>query len=237
MKPRELDYSKAYDELVQWTAQATREAPGLVLGVSGTDSGLAYRICTDAWKVAGKDPAAVVGIHYGTTHRKWDWFKQYGTFAIRRPSKKNHIEEDVYRWAGLQTYAVKNRHWLVGTRNKTEQLTGDYSNASQVAVIQPIVALWKSEVFELCKRISMPQEIIDSGWMGDPFCTCHRPGLLGRLEDCETALAYRAGERALFVHEMKAYEEAAAFLDMNFLPGKEFKSKIPYIPGVLSKCL
>jgi hypothetical protein len=228
--PRALDLDRAFERLALWIARTAESAPGLVVGLSGTDSALAFLACAKAWKIAGKAKEGIVGIHYGETFEFKEWFSERGSVEVVPLRRDVGLDADAYRWAALQTYALKRRFWIVGTRNRTEQALGDYSNASSVAVMQPLVAFWKSEVFALCERLGVPKRLVEAGWMGDPECSCHRPGLLGRLTDCETVLAARLGELdAKAVEAEASYDDAARFLGL-FTEGKTYKSKIPYRP-------
>jgi len=238
MKPRTLDLDKAFHNLVSWVAETVKDAPGLVVGLSGTDSALAYSLCSKGLELAGRDRNSLMGIHYGDEYDFEDYFKQYGMVQVVNLPDNKFLETDSYRWAAIQTYAMEHRSWIVGTRNKTEYLLGDYSNASLVAVMQPLSALWKSEVLALCEQVGMPKEMIAASCLGDPKCYCHKPGLLRRLSDCETVLALQEKEREL--GEITPAEKAtllqcSQFLSM-YMEGKTYKSKIPYAPptGILS---
>lgn len=232
MKPRNLDLEKAFTALADWTAQTVKDAPGLVIGLSGTDSALAYLLCSKALEIAGKDKDSLVGIHYGEEYDFKDYFGQYGAVEVVKLPEDGFLETDIYRWAAIQTYAMEHRSWIVGTRNKTEHLLGDYSNASLVAVMQPLSRLWKSEVLALCEQLQMPREMITASCLGDPKCYCHKPGLLRRLSDCETVLALQQKERELgeiTPEEKNTLHQCSQFLTM-YAEAKTYKSKIPYAP-------
>jgi NH3-dependent NAD+ synthetase len=65
--PRQIDPKQSFDALVESIYQEQiigRGAPGMVVGISGTDSILAFMACAKAYEKAGK-PDRVVGIHYG----------------------------------------------------------------------------------------------------------------------------------------------------------------------------
>ncbi len=65
--PRHLDPAKTFDALVAWLARFAQErsVPGLIIGISGTDSILAFLICAKAFEKIGRADR-VIGIHYGT---------------------------------------------------------------------------------------------------------------------------------------------------------------------------
>lgn len=228
---RSLDKDKAIDCLAEWVVDVAGDAPGLVLGLSGTDSTLTYLVCSKALKLIGEDPNHLVGIHYGESWKHKDWFAQFGAVEIVSLPESEFLETDVHRWAALQTYALKHRFWIVGTRNRTEQTLGDYSNASSVAVLQPLVQFWKSEVLSLCAHLGVPEQIIAASLEGDPKCYCHRPALNSRLGECETVLSAREGDIDQKVVEQEPfYKDTSLFLDI-FRKGKTYKNKIPYCPS------
>jgi NH3-dependent NAD+ synthetase len=61
------DTKKKFDDLVNWVAELikTENAPGFLIGVSGTDSILAFLVCVRAFESLGI-PGRVVGVHYGS---------------------------------------------------------------------------------------------------------------------------------------------------------------------------
>lgn len=65
-KPREIDLSKTFNAIVAWIKDlAVREnTPGLIVGISGTDSILTFLACAKAFEELGK-PNRVLGVHFG----------------------------------------------------------------------------------------------------------------------------------------------------------------------------
>jgi NH3-dependent NAD+ synthetase len=61
------DAKKKFDDLVKWVADLieTEKAPGFLIGVSGTDSILAFLVCVRAFESLGIS-GRVVGVHYGS---------------------------------------------------------------------------------------------------------------------------------------------------------------------------
>lgn len=230
--PRVLDPGRAFNRLANWVAETVKQAPGLVVSLSGTDSALTFLICSKGFEIAGKDPQRLIGIHYGKDYKFKEWLSQFGIVEVTNLPENSRLQTDIYRWAALQSRALKRKFWIVGTRNRTEQLLGDYSNASSVAVMQPLSALWKSEVFLLCEYLNVPEELITASWVGDPDCYCHRPGLMGRLSNCETILAARQGDiEQGIVSEKPFYKDTTRFLEL-FTKGKTHKNKLPYRPPI-----
>ena len=55
-----------FEKLVEWcgTLIDEKSAPGFVVGISGTDSILAFLICAEAFRRRGA-PERVIGVHFG----------------------------------------------------------------------------------------------------------------------------------------------------------------------------
>lgn len=64
--PRRLDPGEAFGTLTGWLRQTIvdRRVPGLIMGLSGTDSILAFLACAKAFESLGRADR-VIGIHYG----------------------------------------------------------------------------------------------------------------------------------------------------------------------------
>ncbi len=228
-KPRELDLDWALKRLVQWTAEAIVPARALVIGLSGTDSALAFVVCHMALRASGRDPSCLVGIHFGQAYLFEDWFRQFGPVEVT-PLPESPLDDDVHRWAFLQSYGLKNDAWVVGSRNRLEDAIGDFSNASMVAALQPIMPLWKSEVLALCEKLDMPRSLIGDSCLGDMACACHRPGLMGRLEQCEYVLHQREAWGSMHPTDNPVLQDAIEFID-RFIPDRDYKRRIPYVPS------
>jgi NH3-dependent NAD+ synthetase len=78
------------------------------------------------------------------------------------------------------------RGWLAGSRNRTEEVLGNYSLASRLATYLPIVGLWKSEVMELARAVGVPDEILESSKRADPLCG--RPPAIAEIPFTEVDL-------------------------------------------------
>ena len=63
--PRKIDPEQTFDNVVEWVGQQskTHYAPGLIIGISGTDSLLTFLACAEAFKRAGKGNR-VLGVHF-----------------------------------------------------------------------------------------------------------------------------------------------------------------------------
>lgn len=212
--------------MVEWLKEATNDAAGLVVPLSGTDSALAFLLAVQA------KPGRVVAVHYGENYPFRDWFAQFGEVEVVKLPEYPFLDIDDYRWAAIQTYARTRGYWIVGTRNRNEELTNDYSQASRVAVIQPLLRFWKSEVLLLCRHLGVPNDLLAAGWMGDPHCECHRPEVMRNLPVFELVLAVREGE----VSEAEArqnplYHGAVQRLEV-ILRKRIPKDRLPYCPPI-----
>ncbi len=141
-----------------------RDAHTLVVPVSGgSDSALCFWLCVQAF------PTKTIGLHAGENLRGADWFKKIGRMEFTKtPGEQEECEE--MRWARFLSFSLKQNAWLVGSRNRTEDLLGTYSLASRLATYLPLVNVWKSEVMDLCRFIGVPEEILNSSLRADPDC-------------------------------------------------------------------
>lgn len=149
--------------LVNWIRKEAASARKLIVPVSGgTDSTLVFKLCSLAY------PDKTIGVFAGRPQdlRCREYLEQIGSVLYVSPDGGSEIQ----RWAAFLTVSQEQGGWLVGCRNRTEDLTGFYSMASRVATFLPIAGTWKSDVMELCKQINVPQEIMDSSRRADPNC-------------------------------------------------------------------
>lgn len=175
------------DILVESIRKTASGAAGLLVPVSGgSDSALCFWLCAQAF------PEKTLAVHAGTGLRARDWFEKTGRIEFTPPPGGDEREE--MRWARFLSMALKRRAWLVGSRNRTEDLLGTYSLASRIATFLPMVGVWKSDVQRLCAEIGVPAEIIESSRRADP--DCGRPAELAEIpfESIETFLRVRGGE-------------------------------------------
>lgn len=179
--------------IIQWIRQTTDVAGGrgaLVPISGGSDSALCFWLCAQALP-----PGRTLGVFAGKNLRCRDWFEQIGPVrALETELPEKHIE--AHRWALLLAESLAFRGWLVGTRNRTEDILGTYSLASRVATYLPLVGLWKSEVMELIETIGVPGDIIASSRRADP--SCGRPQEMADIPFSllDLFLQIRVGERS-----------------------------------------
>jgi NH3-dependent NAD+ synthetase len=152
--------------LVQWIRHTAAPAHGLLVPISGgSDSALCFWLCTEAF------PDRTLGVHAGNHLRCRSWFESRGRVAIV-PSAMGRTpqEREVHRWGVMLDLGLTQLRWLVGSRNRTEDVFGTYSLASRLATYLPLAGVWKSDVMELCRQAGVPDEITESSRRADPEC-------------------------------------------------------------------
>ncbi len=152
--------------LVEWLRQAAAASRGVLVPVSGgSDSALCFWLCAEAF------PEKTLGVHAGAELRCRPWFEARGRVeTIPPPEGRTGREREVHRWATMLDLGLTRGCWLVGSRNRTEDVFGTYSLASRLATLLPLAGLWKSEVMRLCQRAGIPEEITVSSRRADPEC-------------------------------------------------------------------
>lgn len=151
-------------QLIDQIQQTAAGANGLLVPVSGgSDSALNFWLCAQAF------PERTLAVHAGENLRCHEWFNSVGKLVlINTPGR--YTEREEIRWGRFMAMSLNKSAWLVGSRNRTEDMLGTYSLASRLATYLPLVNVWKSEVMELCQAIGVPKEIIASSLRADPDC-------------------------------------------------------------------
>jgi NH3-dependent NAD+ synthetase len=159
--------------LKKWISETVPPHLGVIIPVSGgTDSALTF------WLYNQVFPDRTVGVFFGSKLRSRAWFESVGTIRQIELTVSPHDPETT-RWLHILNTAIKESRILVGTRNKTEQYLGAYSNASRLAYHLPLVGTWKSTILDLCGHIGVPEEVICSSREADPVCG--RPEALAQI--------------------------------------------------------
>lgn len=192
LTPRKIDPAATFEAIVQWIHDKSiqEKAPGLIMGLSGTDSILTYLACAKAFERLGK-PGRVLGLHFtGGADSKLDWVVEqvYPWLKNQMPQAALEIDtdaggsDDQIRWGRLFSRAVKdtaakdslasNYYFTVGTRNATEEHLGTYSQLSTAVSMMPIIDLYKSEVLEICEWLGVPKIAMQKSCEVD--CACGR---------------------------------------------------------------
>lgn len=150
--------------LTQWLNTTLGSARGLAVPLSGgSDSALLF------WLLSQHLGAKTVGVHVGDSLRCRDWFESVGTVRFVPPIAGDDDPETL-RWAKMRSLCLRERRWLLGSRNRTEDVFGTYSLASCTATHYPLIGLWKSDVMELCQLVGVPDEVLASSRQADPAC-------------------------------------------------------------------
>jgi NH3-dependent NAD+ synthetase len=174
-------------ELRNWVKPTAAQANGLLVPISGgSDSALTFHILNAVY------PDKTLGVFVGNDLRAREWFESEGKIRFL-PALASRQHAEVERNAIFQKLALDENRWLVGTRNRTENVFGTFSLASRVATYLPIVGVWKSDVMRLCSLIGVPEEVTVSSRRADP--DCGRPAELAEisLELIDVFLKVRIG--------------------------------------------
>ena len=222
--PRTINPAQTFQALVQWFYEvilAQKHAPGLIVGLSGTDSLVAFCAAAEAAEKNGM-PERVLGVHFAPSedflydHPEAEvhlWFRDEVLPWLRKRYPKANIvvdtsidwRHDGLRWGALMDMSVvsndkkrmirlpEDQYWVVGTRNRTEDTLLNYSNASTVVSIQPLIHLWKSEVLQISEYLGIPKVAIAKSCETD--CICGRDRLLAsHIREADIILMVRSGE-------------------------------------------
>jgi NH3-dependent NAD+ synthetase len=179
--------------------------PGFIMGLSGTDSIVAFILCWEAMREHNLDHR-VHGIHYVDENRKKPtWFEEHiipwleekyaTTIEVRSPITQ--VNDEASRWHDLHTHAVNLVHtskmegnspyypvsyhkneemyWVAATVNATEKYLGTYSIQAKSASIWPISTLWKSDIMDICYALNVPSIAMEKATI--PDCICGRDEL------------------------------------------------------------
>lgn len=142
-EPRHIDCAATFEALVQWVYQQAQEenAPGVIIGISGTDSILTFLVCAEAFKRLGKQDR-VIGVHYGlengtispapqtesivcvkdtfnwVAHDILPWLREQAPDAIIEIDSREGYDDDNIRWGRLFSRAVAETENNQGLTNK-----------------------------------------------------------------------------------------------------------------------
>jgi hypothetical protein len=96
---RKLDIDALVDTTVDWIAETIRreEAPGVIVGLSGTDSLLSYVLCLKAFEKLGKPLANVRGVNF--QHETQDKFVEMNApFVCMASDDTRWVERELFPW-------------------------------------------------------------------------------------------------------------------------------------------
>lgn len=267
--PRTINPANTFEALVQWFYDeiiVRQEAPGFLVGLSGTDSLVTFLAAAKAFEKAGK-PERVLGVHFAPSedflydHPEAEvhlWFTNEVIPWLRKQAPNTKVVVDTsidwrydgLRWGALMDLSVvstdrsikmrmmrlpEEQYWVVGTRNLTEDVLLNYSNASTIASLQPLIHLWKSEILQVSDYLGVPKIAIDKSCETD--CICGRMRLPAQhIPEVDMLLMARREELAWqYVEEkipLDLQRQLTGFIRAQIDKGK-FKKNIPYSPDSL----
>lgn len=203
--------------LIDWIRTEAARANGLLVPISGgSDGAFTFWLCCQAY------PEKTAAVFAGDNLRCREWFENTGK-VITLPAPTDE-DKDTARWLSFMALCRKERRWLVGTRNHSEEVFGTFSMASRLATFMPIINVWKGDVMELCKLAGVPTEITDSSRRADP--DCGRPKEMAEisLEGIDRFLKVKMGQ--LEATQLALTDAEVAYLEQAF-KANSFRRHLP----------
>jgi NH3-dependent NAD+ synthetase len=246
MKLTTSKFDSLVDRLNRKIGMSQTPVPGFILGLSGTDSIVAFMICYLALERHRK-AHRLLGVHYVNAKRRRpskfetdsiSWLRERFPKATLRVETPLGGNQDQQRWADLHLRALNDveieagcispreqgeNYWVAGTINATEHALGKYSLLAASASIQPIRTMWKSEVLAICTAVGVPQSAIDAARI--PDCLCGRDELAAEnieLIDDIVRLTVKPAE-----HPPELLEKLFAYV-RDQKRENDFRSRLPY---------
>ena len=240
------------ERLVHKIGNSQAKVPGFIVGLSGTDSIIAFEVLARAMAVSSGrygTPYRLMAVHYRSPNTKpsafqreaLPWLKDRHSGAeivVATPLGGNH---DPQRWADLQLRALNiitstsdhdhvrardeaDRYWVAGTINATEHALGKHSIGANAVSIQPIRSLWKTDVLEACEAIGVPKVILENARI--PDCLCGRDEIAAQhIELIDDILRHTI--------DVREHEPELLMTLMQWVANEKrengFRSRIPYI--------
>jgi len=240
------------ERLVHKIGMSQSTVPGFIVGLSGTDSIIAFEVLSRALAIASGrfgTPNRLMGIHYRDPAKKVGTFEQIAIPWLMKRHSAAKIEvvhplggnHDPQRWADLQLRAVNivkstssydhvrardenERYWVAGTINATEHALGKHSIGANAVSIQPIRSLWKTDILQACEAIDVPKRIIDNARI--PDCLCGRDEIAAQhIEVIDTILRHTI--------DVRNHDPEMLMMLMQWVSDQKrnngFRQRIPYI--------
>lgn len=125
------------------------------------------------------------------------------------------------------------QYWVVGTRNRSEDVLFNYSNVSMAASLQPLIHLWKSEILQLSEYLGVPQITIAKSCETD--CICGRMRLPSQhIKEVDQLLMVRCEELSVQYVKDNIPDPLRSllykFIDAQ-IAKNSFKKNVPYTPN------
>jgi hypothetical protein len=241
--------SGVVDRLVHKMEMSQTPVPGFIVGLSGTDSLVAFEVLSQGLKRMGMEDR-LYGVHYFTEGKKPGAFSIEAMPWLRERYPKARLinavplggNQDPQRWADLQLRALYDisicsnmevclephgegrNYWVAGTINATEHALGKHSIGANAVSLQPIRSLWKSDVLEACVAIGVPKIIVDNAYL--PDCLCGRDEIAAKhIELIDEILRYQI--------DVNKHDAELIMMLMQWVSDRKreggFRSRIPYI--------
>jgi len=176
---RKLDYPVAEGVILDFIRSHVLGKAGIVLGISGgVDSALTAALAVRAigadrvvgvympyFDTADRKDARLVARHLGITLREISIRPVVDAFLQEIPETLDKVARGnvMARTRMMLLYAIANQEEriVVGTGNRSEWLTGYFTKWGDGACdIAPIVGLYKTEVWEMARRLEVPERIV-----------------------------------------------------------------------------
>lgn len=201
LEPRKINPDETFQRVVSWIRnRAVKDKmPGIIVGVSGTDSLVVFLAAYAAYKELGK-PEAVMAVNFthpgaatkiacaGDDDKDWfarhimPWLQQVAPDARYVVDDSIPFSDDNKRWGNIFSRAISDtelNHGMLGkyrlvagTRNRTEAVLGTYTLLSRSPSLQPIEHLYKTQVLDICAQLNVPDIAIRKSREVD--CDCGR---------------------------------------------------------------
>lgn len=247
----EAKFAGVVDRLVHKMQLSQAPVPGFLIGLSGTDSVVAFLALHDACRRLGKADR-LLGIHYvDAGRRKPTWFASdvvpwltamcpEATILVETPLGGN---QDPQRWADLHlrsNMAVSmdadgakrfsplpegGNYWVAGTINASEHALGRHTLLAAAVSIQPIRSMWKTDVLAICESQGVPAVATENARI--PDCLCGRDEIAAENIDLiDDLLRYTARPEE---HDPTTFSAMMDWVaDQKRTNG--FRSRVPYLP-------
>lgn len=263
-EPREIKPEATYDNLVQWFREdllMKRKAPGFLIGLSGTDSIVAFCAAGAALKQMGME-SRLLGVHFAPSedflydHPEAEvhlWFNETVIPWLREnfPMAKIVVDtsidwrQDGQRWGALMDMSVvqnekvrtmrepHEQYWVIGTRNRTEEVLQNFSNVSTGVSAQPLIHFWKSEILEISKYLGVPEIAMAKSCEADCICGRMRTAANNIREIDLILMSWEQELDRAYLQkniEWNLLNQLTAFAISQHSKNK-FKKDIPYLPS------
>ena len=252
----DIDYQKKIEEIEAWIKKTVGEAgfKKVVIALSGgIDSALA---CSLAVKSLGPDQVFPLLLPYGNLNLEGTKdaqllcdFLKIDKNNIKISDIKPAVEEIIkfeasiseirkgnimarVRMIYLFDLAKKNDALVIGTENKTEHYLGYFTRFGDSASdLEPIINLYKTQVWEMAKYLNLPKKIIEK---------TPTAGLwLGQSDENELGFSYKDADQILnlyFDEKMRidqimknGFKKELIEKVLDRVKQNEFKQKLPFL--------